>query len=76
MIRTKSWERRGTESSGKRLPRNRARVLGGLTVALGITMEYSEGGAGWCWVVLGRVRAVLGGAGEGRSDPGTVLFKG
>lgn len=27
-------------------------------------------------MVLGRVRAVLGGAGEGRSDPGTVLFKG
>lgn len=71
MIRTKSWERRGTESSGKRLPRNRARALGGLTVALGITVEYSEGGAGW-W----RVRVVLGGAGEGRSDPGTVLFKG
>lgn len=65
MIRTKSWERRGTESSGKRLPRNRARVLGGLTVALGITVEYSEGGAGWCWggsgwcwVVLGRVAAI------------------
>lgn len=34
------------KSSGKRPSRNRARVLEGLTVALGITAEYSEGGAG------------------------------
>lgn len=34
-------------------------------MALGITVEYSEGGAGWCWggsgrcwVVLGRVAAI------------------